>query len=92
MNFGRNASTTKRPPMHTPTLRAATPVISVTETLDEYVVLGTVAAARRPHDDGRGKHDARDGEHGELESQSEGQRQGRPLIRFVANVPHGSGG
>ena len=35
MNFGRNASTMKTAPMHTPTVRAATPVISVTETLDE---------------------------------------------------------
>ena len=35
MNFGRNASPTNSTPMHTPTLRAATPVISVTETLDE---------------------------------------------------------
>ena len=74
MNFGRNARTTKRQPMHTPTLRAATPVISVTETLDEYVVFGTVAAIRRPYDDRRGEHNARDGEHCELESQTERKR------------------
>ena len=35
MNLGRNASTRKTAPMYTPTMREATPVMSVTETLDE---------------------------------------------------------
>ena len=35
MNFGRNASTMKMAPMATPTARAATPVMSVMDTLDE---------------------------------------------------------
>ena len=43
VTFGRKASAQKMSPMHTPTRRAAIPVISTMETLLEYVVLGTVA-------------------------------------------------